>query len=78
MGSVHILHVDGRTDSAGMAVIELTARLPHLGHVAKMVRRHSPTRRLTEAAYRVTARNRHHLTRFVKNVEPTTRWRVDP
>lgn len=78
MASVHILHVDGRIESAGMAITELTARLPLVGRVANMVRHRGPTRRLTEAAYRAAARNRHHLARLVQDVEPTMRWRVDP
>jgi hypothetical protein len=35
-------------------------------------------KRLVEASYRVLARNRHHLARFVEDVEPLTRWRSEP
>ena len=77
MASVHILHVDGRVDSAGMVIIELTSRLPVVGSLGRMGRRKRPLRWSAEGAYRVVARNRHHLAALVKDVPPVIRWRDD-
>jgi hypothetical protein len=78
LASVHILHVDGRIDSAGMAIIDLASRLPFVGRAATLSGRNGPIRRVVEAGYRVVSRNRHRLAGFVRDVGPVVRWRVDP
>ena len=61
-----------------MAMIELAARLPLIGGVAIVARRHGPAERLADAVDLITARNRRHLARLVQDVEPIVRWRADP
>jgi len=75
MASIHILHVDGRVTSAGIATIEIAASLPVVGPVIARVGRSGPMKRLVDLSYRAVARNRHHLARFVHDVEPVIRWR---
>ena len=77
MASIHILHVDGRVTSAGIATLEIAASLPVVGPVIARVGRLGSTKRLFEASYGAVARNRHHLARVVHDVEPVTRWRSE-
>ena len=75
MASIHILHIDGRVASAGSATVEIAARLPVVGPLIARVGRLGPMKRLVEASYRSVAHNRHHLARFVRDMEPVIRWR---
>lgn len=78
MASIHILHGDGRIDSAGRAATDLASRLSLLASVSTGSTRFGLARRLIEASYGFLARNRHHLARLVRDVEPVRRWRLDP
>ena len=76
--SVQFLDVDGHIASAGNAVVEIARRLPVVGPPIARLGRFGPTNRLIEASYRLVARHRHRLARFVRDVEPVTRWRTRP
>jgi predicted DCC family thiol-disulfide oxidoreductase YuxK len=78
MASIHVLHLDGRVASAGIATIEIAACLPVVGPLIARVGRPSPMNRLVDVSYRAVARNRRHLARFVRDMEPVIRWRSEP